>query len=249
MQNTAVDHTLRIRSLFESGRFTVFVMAFAFLPWAAMACIAQDDIDPSAENEGATEGATEIEDEWVDLIAGGEAGGWTRLGGRAEFAWNDGVIVGTARPGTPTSYLCTTDEYSDFELVAVCKIDAGLNSGIQLRSRVKKSGQVSEIVGLQVEIDSSQRFWTGGLYDEGRRGWLFTLENRPEARAAFRIDQWNTLRIVAQGPTIETWVNGVPAASINQAPDDSGFIALQVHSTDLTESLQVRFRELKIRPR
>ena len=59
-----------------------------------------------------------------------------------------------------------------------------------------------------MEIDPSDRKWTGGLYDEARRGWLFPLDGHPTAQAAFRQGEWNHFRIEAIGDHIRTWVNG-----------------------------------------
>ena len=39
------------------------------------------------------------------------------------------------------------------------------------------------------------RLWTGGLYDEGRRGWLADLKDNEAARKAFKPDVWNKLRV------------------------------------------------------
>ena len=41
-----------------------------------------------------------------------------------------------------------------------------------------KKGRVH---GYQVEIDPSDRAWSAGIYDEARKGWLYSLENNPKA--------------------------------------------------------------------
>jgi hypothetical protein len=102
--------------------------------------------------------------------------------------------------------------------------------------------------GYQVEIDPSKRAWTGGIYDEGRRGWLFDLKNNEAARHAFKPEAWNTFRIECKGDLIKTWLNGVPAAELHDAVTPSGFIALQVHGVGKkTEPLKVRFRKIRIK--
>src|SRR5690606_26944541 len=101
----------------------------------------------------------------------------------------------------------------------------------------------------QVEIDPSARAWSGGIYDEGRRGWLNNLEgdkNRP-AREAFKQNEWNHYRIEAVGDSIKTWINGVPAADLRDDMTPSGFIALQVHGIGKDQSKvgkQIRWRNI-----
>jgi hypothetical protein len=74
------------------------------------------------------------------------------------------------------------------------------------------------------------RRWTAGIYDEGRRGWLYPLDGKTTAQEAFKLNDWNSFVIVACGPSIRTWVNGVPCADLIDTMDADGFIALQVHA-------------------
>jgi hypothetical protein len=102
--------------------------------------------------------------------------------------------------------------------------------------------------GYQIEIDPTDRAYSAGIYDEQRRGWLAPLHTAPDARRAFRPGDWNTVRVLAHGPVIRTWINGVPAAEILDAADASGHIGFQVHDVGtLEESLRVEFRNARIR--
>lgn len=214
---------------------------------AAAETLPRDDDPPLSDGD-----VTEVEPaadqgEWIELFDGDSIDGWIQHGGRADFAVVDGTIVGTTRPGTPNSFLATAQEYSDFVLEFEFKVDPRMNSGVQFRSQSREDFKDGRVHGYQVEIDPSERAWTGGIYDEARRGWLFTLENRPEARAAFKQDQWNQIRVEARGDSIRTWVNGVPAAELKDDRTPSGFIALQVHSTRSAEPLQVSWRNLRLK--
>ncbi|MEL7147804.1 MAG: DUF1080 domain-containing protein, partial [Bacteroidota bacterium] len=102
--------------------------------------------------------------------------------------------------------------------------------------------------GYQVEIDPSKRSWSGGIYDEGRRGWLVSLENNEAARTSFRQRDWNHYRIEAIGDTIKTWINGVPAAQLVDDANAKGSIGLQVHSIadDQTPGAEVRWKNIRI---
>ncbi len=185
---------------------------------------------------------------WVDLTSGGLEDGWRVLGGAAEYALEDGVVVGTAVIETPNSFLATKAEYDDFALQLEFKIDEGLNAGVQIRSHSDPDYRNGTVHGYQVEIDPSERAWTAGIYDEFRRGWLFPLAANPAASQAFRAGGWNHLYIEAIGPTIRTWLNDVPATFLIDEMTASGFIALQVHSVGLDGGgSQVRYRRVWLR--
>ncbi|MGE3107753.1 MAG: family 16 glycoside hydrolase [Phycisphaerales bacterium] len=187
---------------------------------------------------------------WKNLTDASGLGGWTTCGGGGVFSEQPGEIVGETRPNSPNTFLVSRETYSDFELLLEVKQDPELNSGIQFRSHVEggidnRSGRV---VGYQCELDPAPRAFSGGIYDEGRRGWLAPLIDAPYARAAYKPGDWNTIRIVARGPVVQTWVNGVPAATMFDAMDAAGHIALQVHGVgDRADPLRVRFRNMRIR--
>jgi hypothetical protein len=191
---------------------------------------------------------------WTSLIQdpgeGGLPKGWAIRGGAARFRLDGAEIVGTTQPNTSNSFLVTQHEYSDFELLLEFKADPALNSGVQIRSQVAGGFDHREgpVRGPQVEIDPSPRAYTGGLYDEARRGWLFRMIDAPYARRAFKPNDWNRLRILAKGPVIQTWINGVPAADTFDAMDTRGHIALQVHGVgDKKDPIEVRFRNIRLR--
>jgi hypothetical protein len=187
---------------------------------------------------------------WRSLFDGESLEGWAVRGGNADFQVHDGAIVGTSRPNSPNTFLVSTQEYADYELLVEFKIDAEFNSGIQIRSAVDGgfANRDGRLMGFQVEIDPTSRAYTGGIYDEGRRGWIYPLIDNPAARGALKPDDWNQLRIVAVGPSLRTWLNGVPAADVFDAFDQSGRIALQVHSVgDRADELRARFRNIRIR--
>lgn len=186
--------------------------------------------------------------EWINLIKGTDLSeNWVQRGGNAKYHVEDGMIVGTTVPDTPNSFLCTKMDYSDFILELEVKVDPELNSGIQIRSQSRADYENGRVHGYQVEIDPSDRAWSGGIYDEARRGWLDDLEDQPEARQAFKNGEWNKYRIKAHGDTLQTWINGVPVADLVDSVDASGFIALQVHSTEHDDPLQVMWKNIRVK--
>ncbi|MCX4333688.1 MAG: DUF1080 domain-containing protein [Bacteroidales bacterium] len=181
--------------------------------------------------------------QWQTLFNGKNLKGWKKIG-NAEFRVENGAIEGISRYGTPNSFLRTEKEYGDFILEMLFKMDERINSGVQFRSHVI-DGRVR---GYQYEMDPSARAWTGGIYDEGRLGWLYPLTVNPAAKDAFVHGDWNKLRIEAIGGRLRTWINGVPAADVLDDRDASGFIALQVHEIyyEGLEDSKVYWKDIRI---
>jgi len=167
---------------------------------------------------------------WMELFDGKTLNGWHKLGGDATYAVKEGTIVGTTTHNTPNTFLTTDEMYSDFILELDYKVDSTMNSGIQIRSNSIPTYRDGRVHGYQVEIDPSERAWSGGIYDESRRGWLNPMTDNPAAQKAFKQNDWNHYRIEAIGDTIKTWVNDVPAAYLIDDKTAKGFICLQVHS-------------------
>lgn len=212
---------------FCSVRFPAIVCALLLAPPA---------LAPAGEKDG-----------FVPLFDGKTLEGWTQRGGKARYTVEDGAIVGTSVPNTPNSFLCTNEDYANFILELEFKVDPKLNSGVQIRSESKESYKKGRVHGYQVEIDPSDRAWTGGIYDESRRGWLNDLKNNEPARKAFKQNEWNKFRIVADGDSIKTWLNGVPAADLQDDMTPQGFIALQVHGTKSETPMQVKWRNIRLK--
>lgn len=182
------------------------------------------------------------------LFDGKTLTGWVQRGGEAQYRVEDGAIVGATRPNQPNSFLCTTRDYSDFILELEFKVDPDLNSGVQVRSQSLPEYHNGQVHGYQIEIDPSPRAWTGGIYDEGRRGWLAPLDKNPGAQAAFKPGEWNSMRVEARADLIRAWINGIPTAEIHDSMTPRGFIGLQVHGVGSEAAERtVRWRGLRLR--
>lgn len=204
------------------------------------------------------------EESGIPLFDGGSLDGWVQRGGEAVYtveadAEGGPQIVGTSVAGTPNSFLCTDRDYTDFVLEFEVKVDAGLNSGVQFRSQCfdepteheGKKIAAGRVHGYQCEIDPSPRAFSGGIYDEARRGWLYDLkgDDRAAARAAFKPEGWNKYRIEAVGDHISTSINDIPVAHLHDSLTPSGFIALQVHGIGGKPELagkQIRWRKIRV---
>ncbi len=185
---------------------------------------------------------------WQELFNGENLDGWEKVNGTAEYKVEDGAIVGISQLNTPNTFLATSVHYDDFILEFEFKVDDGLNSGVQFRSLSLPEFQEGRVHGYQFEIDPSERAWSGGVYDEARRGWLYPLNYNPEGQQAFKNGEWNKARIEAIGNSIRTWVNDVPCADLLDNTTASGFIALQVHSIGNAEQegKRVAWRNIRI---
>ena len=168
--------------------------------------------------------------DWQPLFNGKDLTGWQQLNGSAPFSVVDGAIVGTAVANSPNSFLATERDYGDFIFEAEIETSPGLNSGIQFRSKSEPGLQDGRVTGYQMEVDPSERQWSGGVYEEAGRGWLYNLTRNSNCQAAFKLDGWNQYRIEAVGQRIRTWVNKVPCVDLLDNGNQNGFIALQVHS-------------------
>src|SRR4051794_24529094 len=91
--------------------------------------------------------STAAEPPWTALFDGKTLNGWRVSGGTAKFDVIDGVLIGESRPNTEHTFLCAVREYGDFVLEYEFKVDAALNSGVQVRSHADERGRV---IGYQV---------------------------------------------------------------------------------------------------
>jgi hypothetical protein len=135
-----------------------------------------------------------------------------------------------------------------------------LNSGVQIRSHIyekdtpqpsnpKRIRKKGEVYGYQCEIAEASRGTAGNFWDEGRHTkWWDDFSDKPAAQKAFRDNEWNHYRIVAQGDHIRSWVNGVPCADFRDKTDASGFIGFQVHGIKAGAGpYQVRWKNIRLR--
>lgn len=206
--------------------------------------------------------------QWKSLFDGKTLNGWKTLGGKATFRVEKGAIVGTTSKAGENynTFLCTEKEYGNFNLEFEFLCEENLNSGVAFRA-IFTNGLVR---GYQFEIDPDKttkyvayprnldekgniipagkepRSWTGGIYDEKRRGWLNNLTENSKARAAFIPGKWNKGRIEAHKDGIRTYINGVLASSMVDYMTPNGFIGLQVHWLKKYKKMEVWFKNIRI---
>lgn len=200
--------------------------------------------------------------EWIDLFDGSSLAGWVHLNGAHRYAVEDGAIVGRTVAGSPNSFLCTTRDFSDFELELEAMVDSVTNSGIQIRStsrpftigegRDRRAGRVN---GPQVELQRNRRPGTpttGLIYGEALgTGWLSSEDKINNGHHHLFNEGWNKVRVLAKGPRIQTWVNGHPVEDLTNEElyqtHSRGFIGLQMHGMEDGKLYTMRWRNIRIK--
>ena len=195
--------------------------------------------------------AQHVSDVWKNLFNGKDLTGWKQLGGIAQFTVEDGVIVGRTVMNSRNTFLVTEKEYGDFILEAEVLVeDVEGNSGLQTRSHFNPAAFDGEgrVYGRQCEIDPTPRRWTGGIYDEGRREWLYPMQLNAQAQNVYKKGVYNHFRIECIGNEMKTWVNGIATAYVVDTLDPKGFIGLQVHAikTEDHAGKKVCFKNIRI---
>jgi quinoprotein glucose dehydrogenase len=207
--------------------------------------------------------AADPEGEWINLFDGKTLDGWARLNGEHDYTIEDGAIIGRTVERSPNSFICTTQEFADFELEMEVWIDDVTNSGVQFRSSVRpetvgpsNTQWAGRVWGPQAEIRRNlgpKSPTTGVLYAEAvGSGWMSSRETVDRGHDYADPTGWNKLRIVARGPRIQTWVNGhLVEDLVNETlyqSHPSGFIGLQVHGIKDARSFKMGWRNIRIRP-
>lgn len=199
------------------------------------------------------------EEKWVELFDGKTLDGWTERNKSGSFRVEDGTIVGTAKEGLGTTFLCTNEEYADFDLEFETKlIDPGLNSGVQIRSnnRAPKGKQtVGPVEGPQVEFaakNPERGTRSGNIFGQGWGTWL-TPKEQIRSHSFVRGGEWNHFRVLAQGDQVTTWINGEKVVTTTIPADRHltnarGFIGLQIHGIkEGTGPFEVAWKNIRIR--
>ena len=202
---------------------------------------------------------------WVLLFDGKTTTGWRGYkmdamppGWKAE----DGVLARVAggaggKGAGGGDDIVTVDEYDNFELVLDWKLRAKGNSGVLIRVVEKSATSWHESIEMQVLDNApwpnrSKAQHAGACYD------LYA----PSKDVTKPAGEWNTAKIVADGPRIEHWLNGEKLLEYEIGSEDwnrrlaaskfkamplfakatKGRICLQDHSD------RVEFRNIKLRP-
>lgn len=179
--------------------------------------------------------ATNDESGFVQIFDGKSLAGWE--GNLKVFRVEDGAIVGGTlqAPIARNEFLCTDQEYGDFELRLKFKVlGAGANAGVQFRSQ--RIPNHHEVKGYQADLGDG---WWGSLYDESRRNKILSVADAAAVIKVLKRDDWNDYTIRCQGRKIQLWINGLQTVDYDE-PDETlpqtGLIGLQIHGGKPSEA-------------
>lgn len=180
--------------------------------------------------------AWSADDAGEPIFNGENLDGWWTPGNRGAWVVDGDELLCTGDGG---NYLRTDREYGDFVLTLSYQMERGTNSGVGIRTPrdAWPSGAGMELQIYEVPLSRPvDKHSTMAIYGN--------LE--PLARAE-RIGEWNDLTIVAQGPIVAAWVNGVLVQHADvrtlselQYRNGAGWIGFQDHGA------RIRFRDIRV---
>lgn len=172
------------------------------------------------------------------LFNGKDLAGWDVYGTELWYV-KDGELICESGPDKEYGYLGTRKYYNDFDLSLEFKEEANGNSGVFIRSYIKKGVEIS---GWQVEV-APPGHDTGGIYESYGRGWLYQIPDEKET--ILKKDDWNSMRIKIVGDKVTTWLNGEIMTDLTDGKigQGKGRIMLQIHSGG---GIKVRWKNLQL---
>jgi HEAT repeat protein len=174
----------------------------------------------------------------------------------------DGVLTSESTPVMS----CKTNDHliwkggtpGDFEIRTEFRLSKSANSGIQLRSEAVSNRDT----GYQADMNGGGNY-VGFLYHPkmhliGGRGEKVTLAadgkktsqrfaDAAELQKVYKVEDWNTYRIICHGPDITLYVNNVLMSRFTDLRPDSpkqGTITLQMHAGP---PMKIEYRNLRIK--
>lgn len=173
-----------------------------------------------------------------NLFNGNDLNGWIVYGTEKWYVEN-GNLVCESGPDKGYGYLGTEKKFKNFDLSLEFQQEANGNSGVFIRSSIEGT----KISGWQAEV-APPGSNTGGIYESYGRGWL--IKPDPALDKHLKMGKWNTMRIVANGDTVITYLNGQKMIELTDAKIGAaeGQIALQIHDGG---GIKVRWRNIQIK--
>lgn len=189
---------------------------------------------------------------WQSLFDGKTLNGWKQLTGSASYSVENGMIVGTTVDKSPNSFLASDKRITgDFVLeMETMMTDTITNSGVQFKSNFdpKANDGKGKVYGYQYDVDPTARKWSGGIYDEGRREWLYPVSNNPKGQILFTPNVFHKVRIECIGQKVKTWLDDQPVSFlVDSLSVNEGIIALQVHAIGKPQDAGVKIYWKNIR--
>lgn len=169
----------------------------------------------------------------MEIFNGEDLEGWEVPENNVWWSVENGMLKAASDTAQTGSILWTEKEYSDFIVQADFKMgDGTVDSGIFLRSDDQQ---------IQIgESGSLERDMTASPYIAGE-GYPVEAEG---VQQLLKPDDWNTLKVKAQGGNYTTWLNGQEVMNYTaEGVQATGPIGLQLHpNRDMT----IDFRNITV---
>jgi acetyl esterase/lipase len=183
--------------------------------------------------------------EWIDLFNGTDLTGWE--GDPGIWRVEDGYILGdgacTDHKGYKSYLINRAHVFKDFVLEAEFNMSSG-NSGVNYRchDHDRDPKKKYEVSGYQADIAG------GGLWDIYTKSTKRRYNVRRATGCSVKRNDWNTMRVVADGRRITHEFNGAKCLEFVDNDGhggfrESGFIALEFHDN----GTRIKFRNIRVR--
>ena len=175
---------------------------------------------------------------WQTLIEDGKGmDNFTRIGD-ANWRSEGGAVVADAGKG---GYLVSRNRYVDFELRAEFYADTDTNSGVFIRCSDPSKLGADTCYEVNIwDIRPEPKYGTGAIVNVA--AVPTPIENKAGGK-------WNVYQIVAKGPQLTVYLNGVQTVSIQDGKNASGYFGLQ-YGAGVKDARggPIRWKKVEIRP-
>ena len=241
------------------ARSTAAALALIAVATIPQAACGSPDTTQDARNPEADVAEGRVQDGWITLFDGTDLAAWRgyqRADAPGGWQVREGLL--TFVPGGEGGDLITREQFDDFELQLEWRVGPAGNSGIFYRATEDHELIWHGAPEMQILDDAGHQDGGNAATSAGAAYALYP----PTADVVKPAGEWNSVRIVADGPRVEHWLNGVKIVEYEVGSEDwnarvraskfvdwpafgearSGHIGLQDHGDP------VWFRDIRIRP-
>jgi hypothetical protein len=185
-----------------------------------------------------------LPDDLAPLFNGKDLSGWDAVGGPADcWAWEDGKVVCKGGKG---GWLCTKEQYGDFEFEVEYNCPKDGNSGVFIRA--PREGHTSK-VGMEIQILDDDAEIHKNIKPSQHTASIYSVV-APSKSVQRKAGEWNTMRILCKGDRVAITLNGEKVVDADMSAFEElkgrprkGYIGLQNHGSGL-EFRNVRLKKL-----
>ena len=166
------------------------------------------------------------------LFNGKDLAGWQAPADNPWWTVADGVLIGQSDEKLRGHTLNTEKSYKDVDFVTDVRFPDDIDSGVMMR---KPQIQFQIGVSRSLKKDMTCSVYARGKYPGQAQGIDKLLKR----------NDWNTIRIKAQGPKYTVWLNGEQVLEYEDpAFPEAAPIGLQIHAG---VKMKVEFRNMKVK--